>query len=213
MIGILGGTFDPIHFGHLRPALELQESLDLDEVLFIPSAVPPHRDTPNLDADTRLELLRLAVAGQAGFRVDDRELRRSGRSYMVDTLRSLRDERGEARPLCLLLGMDAFLGLPQWDRWQQLLDLAHVVVAHRPGWNVPSVGELGSLMRERGIRDRRALAERPAGWIYLQGVTSLDISATRIRSLLAAGRSVRYLVPDTVWERIQRDGLYAAHAT
>ncbi|HYW93720.1 MAG TPA: nicotinate-nucleotide adenylyltransferase [Gammaproteobacteria bacterium] len=211
--GVFGGTFDPIHFGHLRPALELRESLGLDEVLFIPSAVPPHRDTPNLDAGTRLELLRLAVSGQAGFRVDDRELRRRGRSYTVDTLRSLRDELGAARPLCLLLGLDAFLGLPRWDRWRQLLDLAHVVVAHRPGWNAPSVGELGALMRERSVHDRRTLAERPAGWIYFQGVTSLDISATRIRSLLAAGRSVRYLLPDLVWERIQRDGLYATHAT
>ncbi len=212
-IGIFGGTFDPVHFGHLRPALELQEALDLEEVRFIPSAVPPHRETPAVGAPVRLELLDLAIAGQAGFRVDDRELHRAGRSYTVDTLVSLRGELGDARSLCLLLGMDAFLGLPEWHRWQELLDLAHLVVAHRPGWNAPTSGPLGGLVRACRVQDCRALAARPQGHVYLQGVTPLDISATRIRSLLAAGRSVRYLLPDRVWERLERDGLYAENGT
>lgn len=212
-IGIFGGTFDPVHFGHLRPALELQEALDLEEVRFIPSAVPPHRETPAVGAPVRLELLELAIAGQAGFRVDDRELHRAGRSYTVDTLVSLRGELGDARSLCLLLGMDAFLGLAEWHRWQELLDLAHLVVAHRPGWNAPTSGPLGGLVRACRVQDRRALAARPQGHVYLQGVTPLDISATRIRSLLAAGRSVRYLLPDRVWERLERDGLYAENGT
>ena len=155
-IGIFGGTFDPIHYGHLRTALELQEMLDLASVHFVPAATPPHRETPMTDGKVRMRLVKAAIRGEKGFVADDRELRRAGPSYTIDTLASFRAEFPR-RSLCLLLGMDAFLGLPAWHRWRELLDLAHVVVAHRPGWRAPRTGTLGRLLRERGTSERAAL--------------------------------------------------------
>lgn len=210
-VGILGGTFDPIHFGHLRPALELMETLGLAEVRLIPCGRPPHRNPPRASAAARLAMLQLAVAGQPGLRVDARELERPGPSYMVDTLASLRAELG-ATPLCLLLGSDAFLGLPQWHRWQDLLALAHLVVMHRPGWGLDESlpAPLAPLVAARQVHEAAALAVQPAGSILLTPVTPLDISATAIRALVAAGRSPRYLLPDAVWDHIRTHGLYAA---
>lgn len=209
MIGIFGGTFDPVHYGHLRPALELLESLPLQEVRLIPCAVPPHRDPPVATSEQRLAMLRLAVEGVAGLVVDERELKRGGPSYMVDTLYSLRQEMGEI-PLCLLLGSDAFLGLPEWHQWQQILQLAHIVVAHRPGWQVDAhkKSELSELLKEREVTSARLLSESSSGQILLHPVTPLDISATTIRQLVRAGKSGRFLTPDKVWEYIQSNELY-----
>lgn len=211
-IGILGGTFDPVHFGHLRAALELQESLGLAEVRLLPCGQPPHRDPPRAAAADRLAMLELAVAGQPGLRVDRRELERSGPSYMVDTLASLRAELG-ATSLCLLLGSDAFLGLPQWHRWRELLQLAHLVVLHRPGWALQSVAApLAEVLAAHRITSSADLMRQPAGGLLLQPVTPLDISATAIRAQIAAGRSPRYLLPDAVWDYIRRRDLYIAAA-
>lgn len=209
-VGIFGGTFDPIHFGHLRSALELSEALGLERMLLVPSAVPPHRDQPLASATHRLNMLKLAVADDAALEVDQRELQRSGPSYMVDTLSSLRDELG-AKPICLCLGVDAFLGLPDWDRWEELLELAHIVVAHRPGWSLdvqtmPEV--LVGLMNKHGRTSVDALKEQKAGAIVLQAVTQLDISATAIREGIRAGHSARYLLPDAVWHYILEQKLY-----
>lgn len=210
-LGVFGGTFDPVHLGHLRPALELLEGLDLAELRFVPSAVPPHRDTPGRSAERRLALLRLAIGDQPGFTVDERELARPGRSYTVDTLASLRAEAG-AQPLCLILGMDAFLGLPDWHRWRELLELAHIVVAERPGWQRPRQGELAELVQRAEAVDAAALARSPAGRVHFHAVTPLAISASGIRALLASGRSPRYLVPDPVWQALQAEGDERAHA-
>ncbi len=207
-IGILGGTFDPVHFGHLRPALESLESLGLAEVRLIPCGQPPHRSPPRAAAAERLAMLELALAGQPGLRVDVRELERPGPSYMVDTLASLRAELG-ATPLCLLLGSDAFLGLPGWHRWQELAQLAHLVVMHRPGWELSAVpAPLAQLLEANRVQNPAALAAQPAGAILFQPVTQLEISATAIRDTIAAGRSPRYLLPEAVWERIRAHGLY-----
>lgn len=210
-IGVLGGTFDPIHFGHLRSALELLEALGLAEVRLIPCGHPPHRAPPRAPASARLAMLELAVAGQPGLRVDSRELERPGPSYMVDTLASLREEQGSV-PLCLILGSDAFLGLPGWHRWQELVRLAHLVVMHRPGWELDDhlAAPLAQLVETRRVHAAAALAAQPAGSILLVPVTPLDISATAIRHLIAAGRSPRYLLPDAVWEHIRAHGLYDA---
>jgi nicotinate-nucleotide adenylyltransferase len=211
-IGIFGGTFDPIHFGHLRPALEVMESLSLAEVRFVPNRVPPHRDVPHAEAEQRLDMLRMALAQQPGFRVDDRELRRDGPSFTVETLLELRRELGAGTPLCLIMGTDAFLGLPGWHRWRELLELSHIVVALRPGTVPDYPGELAALLVNRVVDDAGALREVPAGRVHLAGVTQLEISATGLRGTLAQGGSGRFLIPETVWSYIQRHGLYGSSA-
>jgi nicotinate-nucleotide adenylyltransferase len=155
-------------------------------------------------------MVRAAIAGQDAFVVDDREMRRSGVSYSVDTLLDLRGEYGE-RSLCLLLGMDAFLGMPTWHRWREIFDLAHVVVAHRPGWRAPITGPLGEVMVDRGTGSVRDLHQGKAGRIYVHAVTQLEISSTDLRQLLHGNRDLRYLVPDAVRELIVTTGCYAQH--
>lgn len=208
-IGLFGGTFDPIHYGHLRTAFELLQALKLAQVRFLPTGNPPHRVDPLAASDLRLEMVRAAVAGQPGFTVDDREIRRSGVSYSIDTLTELRREYPE-RSLCLLLGMDAFLGVPTWHRWSEIFQLCHVVVAHRPGWKAPITGPLGEVMVDRGTGSVRDLHTSPAGRIYVRAVTQLEISSTDLRALIMSGQDLRYLVPEAVRDLIARTGCYAA---
>ena len=207
-IGLFGGTFDPIHYGHLRTAFELWQSLRLAQVRFLPTGNPPHRAPSLAPAELRLQMIRAAVAGQSAFVVDDREIRRTGVSYSVDTLLDLRREFPE-RSLCLLLGMDAFLGMPNWHRWQEILDLAHVVVAHRPGWKAPITGPLGEVMVDRGTGSVHELHQRKAGRIYVLAVTQLEIASTDLRQLIHANRDLRYLVPEAVRELIHSSRCYA----
>ncbi|MGD8642902.1 MAG: nicotinate-nucleotide adenylyltransferase [Chromatiales bacterium] len=207
-VGILGGTFDPIHLGHLRPALEVYEALDLDEIRLIPCHVPPHRRRPMSDATDRLRMVELAVDAEAGFRVDRRELERQGPSYSVDTLRSLRTDLGSSVSLCLIMGMDAFAGLPGWHRWDELIELAHIVVTHRPGSPASSDMDLGDWLDSVRSDDVSALHDRPHGHVLFCPVTQLDISATDIRRRIRAGKSARYLLPDPVWHYIRERGLY-----
>ncbi|MGA7802488.1 MAG: nicotinate-nucleotide adenylyltransferase [Gammaproteobacteria bacterium] len=207
MIGLLGGTFDPIHFGHLRPALELQQGLALEHVRLLPARVPPHRDAPYASPMQRRRMVELAVRDQPGLCLDDRELQRDGPSYMVDTLRSLREELGE-RPLCLILGMDAFLGLPGWHRWDTLMGLGHLVVMRRPGWEPPGGGPLKALIDACQVQTAGEMQERAAGSLLFCTVTQLEISATYIREQLAQGRSPRYLLPDPVLEYLRDEHIY-----
>jgi nicotinate-nucleotide adenylyltransferase len=207
-IGIFGGTFDPIHYGHLRTALELQATLDLESVHFVPCATPPHRATPMSDGSLRLKMLRAAIRDEPGFVADPRELAREGPSYTIDTLASFRAEFS-SRSLCLMLGMDAFLGLPQWHRWRELTTLAHIVVAHRPGWQAPTSGTLGELLLERRTASAAELAARPAGLIHVQPVTQLEISSTDLRDSLRAGRDPKFLMPDAVRQIILETECYA----
>jgi len=215
MIGIFGGTFDPVHFGHLRPALDVKQALGLDEMRMIPSFKPPHRIQPVANPGQRLTMLRAAVGDEPDLQIDNCEMLREGESFMVDTLTCLRDESGD-EPLCLVLGVDAFLKLDEWHRWREIPELAHIVVTHRPGWQLDmnaASPELQALWRERQVTDSAALAAHPAGGIILQAVTSLEISATQIRALVAAGKSPRYLLPDKVWNLIRMHGLYGFSAT
>src|SRR5260370_39511082 len=186
-IGVFGGTFDPIHGGHLRPALERWQELGLAEVRFLPTGAPPHRAELYGSPERRLQMVRAAVADQPSFVVDDREVRRSGVSYSVDTLTELRREY-PGRSLCLLLGMDAFLGLPNWHRWRELLTLAHIVVAHRPGWRAPTTGPVGEVMVDHGTGTIRVLHERPSGRGYAHAATQVESSATELRSLIITVR-------------------------
>ncbi|WP_419603682.1 nicotinate-nucleotide adenylyltransferase [Thiolapillus sp.] len=198
MIGIFGGTFDPIHNGHLRTALDVYEALALDELRFIPLGRAVHRDQPQTPAATRLAMLQAAIGGQAGFTVDERELNLSRPSYSVHTLQSLRAELGNEVPLCLLMGRDAFLGFADWRQPEKILQLAHLVVMDRPGHGLPVAGALHDLMQGRVTREVSDLRGAPGGYILFQPVTRLDISSSDIRARLAQGRSVRWLVPETV---------------
>ncbi|MBM4222009.1 MAG: nicotinate-nucleotide adenylyltransferase [Gammaproteobacteria bacterium] len=206
-VGLLGGSFDPVHVGHLRTAWELLTDLKLAELRFIPSRVPPHRAAAIAPAALRQRMLEAAVAGQPGFVVDDCELRRAGPSYTVDTLTGLRASQPQ-QPLVLILGMDAFLGLPGWHRWREIPALAHIVVVQRPGWERQFDGELGQLYADRQLQEPAALAATPAGGILLRQVTQLEIASSSIRALVAAGGDPRYLVPDPVRELIQANGIY-----
>ena len=211
LVGILGGTFDPVHFGHLRMAQELLHALNLSEVRFIPSASPPHRDTPNTAASHRAAMVRLAIEDNPQFSLDERELKRDGFSYTMDTLVSMREELGDNVSLCLLMGSDAFLGLPSWHRWDELLTLSHIVVAHRPHIT-PSPAHMASPLKaqwEQSATTRiRDLTEKNAGHIYMQRITPLDISATQIRQDLNQHTNPRYLMPDAVIDYIHTHQLF-----
>lgn len=206
-IGILGGTFDPVHIGHLRSALEVAEQLALDELRLIPSARPPHRATPNSSPEDRLAMVRSAVADLPPLSVDARELARDKPSYTLDTLESLRQELGETPQLYLLLGWDAFCGLPSWHRWKELLNYCHILVLQRPDADSEAPEALRNLLAARSVPDPQALSG-PGGQIAFIWQTPLAVSATQIRQLLACGRSVRFLVPDAVLAYIQAHKLY-----
>jgi len=209
VIGVFGGTFDPIHFGHLRPAVDILQKMGLQQVRFIPCGQPPHREMPLSSAALRLAMVQAAIAPVPEFMADDREIRRQGPSYMVDTLESLWQEFEEI-PLCLILGRDAFNYLPQWHRWQRLLDLAHIVVMSRPLRGTASTlsPQLQRLLETHQVESVTALQESKNGGIYFCEVTQLAISATKIRAMVNQGRNPAYLLPETVLHLIQEHKLY-----
>ncbi|GLZ84195.1 nicotinate-nucleotide adenylyltransferase [Pseudomonas sp. BN414] len=208
-IGLFGGTFDPVHIGHLRSAVEVAEQFGFDELRLIPSARPPHRDSPRVSAAQRLEMVRLAVAGVAPLVVDDRELKRERPSWTIETLESLRAELDADDQLFLLVGWDAFCGLPSWHRWSELLDHCHILVLQRPDADSEAPEDLRDLLAARSAVDPQSL-QGPAGQIAFVWQTPLAISATQIRQLLGEGRSARFLVPDAVLAYIHAHDLYRA---
>jgi nicotinate-nucleotide adenylyltransferase len=204
MIAIYGGTFNPIHLGHLRVALEIKEIFELDEIRFLPCYQPVLKNSPLVTASMRFKMLQLAVAGQQGFVCDSRELDRGGASYMVETLISLRNEFPE-QSIALLIGNDAFITLKKWYQWQKLFDYAHIIVMTRPNSHkIPLV----PFLKQRFINNSVILKETLAGKLYFQKVTQLAISSTKIRHLLAIERSSRFLIPDNVINYIQQNKLY-----
>ncbi len=206
LLGILGGTYDPVHHGHLRAALELKAGLQLSSVRLIPVGTPPHRAAPVASGAQRLAMLQAAVQGEPGLLVDDRELRRPGPSYTVDTLRELKAEH-QSNSLCLALGSDAFMALHTWHQWEEIFALAHIIVWHRPHWELDSVWQaLHPAVQTRvaagRVREAQALATVSSGLIYFLPIPDLDISASRIRALAAAGSSIRYLVPEAIRRQV-----------
>lgn len=211
-IGILGGTFDPIHLGHLRLALELKESLTLNRVHIVPCYRPVHRKLPAADPADRLAMVRCAVANEPAFVVDDREIKRQNPSYMIDTILEMRAEMPD-QALCLLLGIDAFLGFASWHRWKDILEEAHLVVAHRPQYQLPKTGVIADLLTSRLQDDPSYVHEQRAGGILLRPITQLEISASDIRKQFAMGRNPRYLLPDRVYDYIKQHSIYSISRT
>ena len=211
-IGIMGGTFNPIHFGHLRAAEEVAESLQLQQVIFIPAAKPPHKSEVGLVSfEHRWHMMELATAGNPLFVLSDLEHRRPGVSYSVETLTQLAQDRGGSEELYFILGLDAFLELPTWKRYRELLSLCHFVVVARPGFSPESL----ATMLNTQISDCYSFDFQVQGYhhpsmntVYYREVTLLDISSSTIRQLLAKGSTVRYLLPKKVEEYIQQHGLY-----
>ncbi len=208
-IGLFGGTFDPVHIGHLRTAVELREALGLSRLLLVPSARPPHRAPPRASAAQRLAMLVAAIGDEPGLVADDRELRRAGPSYTIDTLAELRAELGPGVALCLCLGMDALVGLARWRRWREFIDFAHLVVVARPGWQAPESGPVAEWLAARWVQDPAALHATAHGRALVGALTLLPVSSSGIREELAAGRSVRYLVPDAALAYLRNHRLYA----
>jgi len=211
-IGILGGTFDPIHFGHLRLAEEMLELANLRQIRFIPTGIPPHRNAPQVSAQHRSAMVRLAITDQPAFVLDEREVERTAPCYTVDTLRELRAELGAAQPLCLLMGGDAFLQLHTWHEWEQLFGLAHIVVGYRPGFTLEERIHSATAELQRHYQQRlcaaNALSQQPCGGITELAIPKLEISATDIRRRVVEGRTIRYLLPSAVADYIHQHQLY-----
>ena len=212
-VGILGGTFDPIHHGHLRLAQEALEQCRLGAIRFIPSGTPPHRAAPLATPEQRLQMVRLAIHAQPGFAVDEREVHRTDKCYSVDTFAELRAELGAEQSLCLLLGSDAFLQLHTWHQWNQLFELTHIVVMQRPGRPVGNAlaqadESLRQQYQNRLAPTPRLLHDSPCGHIVVLDMPQLDISATDIRSRAAQNKNLRYLLPDAVAHYIHINQLY-----
>ncbi len=210
-LGIFGGTFDPLHYGHLRLAEESIEQLGLGGVRWIPAGNPPHRDTPQVTAAQRLAMVLRSTGNNSRFSVDAAEVEAAELSYTVHTLHRLRREFGQDQPLVLLLGADAFAGLTGWHRWTEIFDLAHLAISHRPGFSIDPDSlpqPLGEVFKTRQLTQPAGLKAAPAGGIVSFSMTQLAISATQIRQLLTNGRSARYLLPDAVLDYISSHSLY-----
>ena len=207
MIGIFGGTFDPVHYGHIEPAMSVKQALGLEQLRFIPNREPPHRETPWLDVDQRLSLLQTALADYEGVVVDERELKREGPSYMVDTLLSLKEDFPQ-QDFCLIIGMDALMGIHRWHRWRELFKLCHIVVTQRPGFDESVItqnmdADEADFVQQKITRDISDLSLQPTGKILLQSVPQLDISSTMIRDSLSRGEDISQWMPAAAYTQLR----------
>lgn len=207
-IALFGGTFDPIHIGHLQSALEVQQHLNLLAVRLIPSYIPPHRESLGCEAKQRLVMVNIAVQNNPALEVDDREIRRQGPSYTFDTLKSIRDEVGPEVALIMVLGLDSFITLSTWYRWRDLFGCAHILVLDRPGWRWTIAAELQAMISARMVDDATCLLQESAGLVARIQTTQLNISATDIRMRLKQQQPVGYLLPDAVSQFIKEKGIY-----
>ena len=213
LVGIFGGTFDPIHYGHLRVAQEIVETVGLQKMYFVPAGIPRLRHSPVASSQHRVEIVRLAIQKNPDFVLDEREIYRDGVSYSIDTVREFKQEFGEEVRLCFILGADAFIKLPEWNNWKELFNLCHFIVSTRPGYSLTLIKELLSKeLREecsqRWVSNTESLRKDTSGLIFIASTTMLDISATSIRAHIAVGRSVRHLVPSVTVNYISENKLY-----
>ncbi len=213
LVGIFGGTFDPIHYGHLRIAEEIVKTVGLQKLYFVPAGMPRLRHSPVASPQHRVEIVRLAIQKNPDFVLDEREINRGGVSYSIDTVREFKQEFGEEIRLCFVLGADAFINLPEWKNWKELFNLFHFIVSTRPGYTLTLIKELLSKeLREecsqRWVSNTESLRKDTSGLIFIASTTMLDISATSIRAHIADGRSVRHLVPSVTVNYISENKLY-----
>ena len=210
MIAILGGTFNPIHLGHLHLATQLQAKLNFDEIRFMPAALPALKDTPNVTAEQRAEMVKIAIANQPHFTLDTRELLRPGTSYTIDTLISLREEFGNQVSLCWLMGFDAFAHLNAWHRWQELLNYAHLIVVKRPhSADLSNLNpDVKALLESHEAKSAEEIKSQACGKILIQEIAALDISSTDIREKIPNKQDLSSMVPEAVLSYIQQHDLY-----
>ena len=213
-LGLFGGAFNPIHFGHLRAGVEIQEAFDLNRVLFIPTAVPPHKETRNLlPFAHRLKMIRLAIAGHSFFKASDVEKKREGKSYSIQTVRYFRNTVDPRAALFFIIGIDAFLEIETWRAYRDLFTLCHFVVIDRPGYRRDRIKEfiLQRISPDMIYFPRENRFLHPAGCsIYFFPVTLMDISSTRIRRLRQNNQTIHYLLPEKVEDYILERKFYAA---
>lgn len=208
-IGILGGSFDPVHFGHLRLAKECIDQTGLDKVLFVPVNSPVHRNPLVANPAQRFEMLSLAINNSKQFEVSDYEIKRGNVSYTIDTLRTLRKSYKNF-PLCLIMGIDAFLAFDSWKEWDQIPEHSHIIITNRPGIH-PEISNpiLEEMLNSRLTKDKDDLTRQPLGKIMRIEIPNLEISSSRIRERLTLGRDIDYLLPDSVIDYIRTNKIYA----
>lgn len=206
-IGILGGSFDPVHHGHLRSALDICDALSLSSVHLLPNYMSPHKSVSHADDSHRLAMLELATSNCPQLTIDARELNTSSACFTVDTLENLRKLHPN-QPLCFLMGMDSLRSFTHWHRWQDILKLCHLVVSARPGWDIPTEGDCAALLDQYQTTDYEQLHQQLAGCIFLHEAYPLSISSSEIRTLCRRDKSCQFLVPDSVNQYIRQHKLY-----
>ncbi len=207
-VALFGGTFNPIHFGHLKLATELAELLQVQRMRILPCAIPPHRELPDASAEQRLAMLNLAIDQESVLESDDLELRRATPSYSIETVRLVRQEIGDQVPLFLCLGMDSLTNLDSWHHWQKLLDYCHIVVCPRPGWEIPTQGQLASWISQFQCDDLSLLNKTPAGQLYICDLSMLELSSSKIRASIKQGVNIDNMTPEPVVKYIKLHSLY-----
>ena len=207
-VAIMGGTFDPIHNGHLRTAVDIVDRFHFTQLRLVPCFKPVHKSHPSISAKQRLDMVSLAVQSHPNLLVDEREIQRTGPSYTIDTLIELRNELGPDVSITMVVGMDSFISLPRWHQWQRILNYAHILVVSRPGWH-PEFGiELQELVEKSRAQSTAELQSAPAGKIHMETLTALGISSSMIRSLCEHNKSIAYLLPESVHAYIDQHTLY-----
>lgn len=207
-VAIMGGTFDPIHNGHLRTAVELLDKHHFTELRLIPCYQPVHKSRPNITPEQRLNMVKIASQIDPRLRVDEREIIREDKSYTIDTLKDIRAEIGNETPLVMVLGMDSFISLPTWRDWSQLINYAHILIVARPSWDSDFVSELSSYYEVNRACSASELQSQPCGKIYMETLTPLSISSSMIRTLCQNGKSIAFLLPESVQSYIEQNKLY-----
>jgi nicotinate-nucleotide adenylyltransferase len=207
-VAIMGGTFDPIHNGHLRIAVDIVDRFHFTELRLVPCFIPVHKSHPSITAKQRLEMVSLAVKQHPDLLVDDREIKRTGRSYSIDTLIELRQELGPDACITMVMGMDSFISLPSWHKWQSILNYAHILVVSRPGWHPEFTLDLQDLIEKSRAKTAAELQSAPAGKIHMEALTELGISSSMIRTLCEQNKSIAYLLPESVHAYIDQHTLY-----